>query len=235
MKQKPKTQRQFTPVRNIKDYLQVIEGHGNKVLYRYYADALAREIIDMTYAEFVANVRAQAAAFEALGLAGKRIAVVGETSYKWVSTHLATIACGGVIIPMDKEVAFEEMLGLLAVGEAEVVVYSKSFNDKFASVTSHDTLRTFIPMDPGTAVLAHGYIAYDKLIEEGKAHPEYQFPETEDINQMAEMLFTSGTTGTSKCVMLSQKNVISVVNTACESVEFFPDDTIVSRRGRPSP
>ena len=228
MKQKKKTERKFTPVRTIKHYLQVIEGHGDKVLFRYYADAACREIVDMTYAEFVANVRTQAAAFEALGLAGKRVAVVGETSYKWLSTHLATIACGGVIIPMDKEVAFEEMLGLLAVGEADVVVYSKAFNDKFASVTSHDTLRTFIPMEPGSAVLAHGYIAYDKLMEEGKNYPDYQFPESENINQLAEMLFTSGTTGTSKCVMLSQKNMLSVVNTACEAVEFFPDDTIVS-------
>ena len=53
-------------------------------------------------------------------------------------------------------------------------------------------------------------------------------PEPENMERMAVMLFTSGTTGTSKCVMLSEKNVVFAMNAACGCVEFFPEDTIVS-------
>ena len=47
-------------------------------------------------------------------------------------------------------------------------------------------------------------------------------------DKMSIMLFTSGTTGTAKCVMLCQKNIWSTLVSACSTVEFFPDDTIVS-------
>ena len=49
-----------------------------------------------------------------------------------------------------------------------------------------------------------------------------------DESELVVMLFTSGTTGTSKCVMLCERNIFSTVNAACATVEFFPDDTIVS-------
>ena len=56
----------------------------------------------------------------------------------------------------------------------------------------------------------------------------YDYPTAIDREAMAEMLFTSGTTGTSKCVMLSQKNIFAAANSATETVCFVPEDVVVS-------
>ena len=73
-------------------------------------------------------------------------------------------------------------------------------------------------------------LPYEKLMDMGEDEVKkgYKYPESTDPERMVEMLFTSGTTGSSKCVMLCEKNVISVVNSACESVNFSADDSIVS-------
>ena len=132
---------------------------------------------------------------------------------------------------MDKELSFDEILGFLTVSEANAVVFSKGFNESFAkAVGNHPTVKYFIPMEAeGCSYLdCEGVVPFAKLLEMGKENEAYDFPVQEDMDRMAEMLFTSGTTGTSKCVMLSEKNILASMNAACECVEFFPEDTIVS-------
>ncbi|MBO7197549.1 MAG: AMP-binding protein [Tidjanibacter sp.] len=56
----------------------------------------------------------------------------------------------------------------------------------------------------------------------------YTYPPVTDTRKMCEMLFTSGTTGTSKCVMLCQENIFSVVTAADETVDFSSEDRVLS-------
>ncbi|MBR2340171.1 MAG: AMP-binding protein [Clostridia bacterium] len=224
MKRK-KTQRIYTPAENMKHYVQMLGERGDKVLFRYFE---GKEIVDMSYGEFQGKVMAFAAALDTLGLDKKRVAIVGETSYQWVSAYVATLASGGVAIPLDKELDIDALCGFLEISEAEVIVYSKTFNDKFADIIKEGKyVKHFVPIDSDT--VADNVISYDKMIGLGKASlaEGYTLPET-DLERLATMLFTSGTTGTSKCVWLSEKNTVSSMNAACECVEFFYEDTIVS-------
>lgn len=218
-----KTERIFTKVHSIKEYLAVLEGHGNKTLYRW---PEGNEYKSNTYEEFCTLIKNIAKGIEANGLSGKRIAVIGETSVEWVATYLAVLASGGVIVPMDKELDVAAIEGFLATAEAEAIVYSKSFNEKFAGIAeSHPTVRLLIPMD-NTVEASEKVLPLVKLIESGS---EVAFEITDrPVTELAVMLFTSGTTGTSKCVMLCEKNIWSTVNSACDTVEFYKDDTIVS-------
>ncbi len=224
-----KNPRIYTPATDVRSLIDHLAKHGDKILYRYYT--APKTISDMTYAAFAAMVRDEAAGFEKLGLAGRKIAVIGETSPQWVASYLAAIAAGGVAVPLDKELLIEELEGLLESAGVEVLVYAKSFNAKFAhAVASHPTLKYFVPMDPDGAdyLDSEKVLPLSRVLEAGRENTAYTFPVTADINRMAEMLFTSGTTGTSKCVMLSEKNIVSAVNAACETVNFSSDDTIVS-------
>ena len=231
MKKKQKTERRFTQISTMKQYVENLFGHGDKVLYRYFADPSCKTVIDMTYRQFAEEVCHVASAFRKLGLEGKRIAILGVTCHEWVATYLATVASGSVAIPMDKELSFEEILGFLTVSEADAIVYSKGFNQAFADVVgNHSTVTHFIPMDENGCdyVEKDGVVPFAKLLTLGQEGEDYQFPEPSDMDRMAEMLFTSGTTGTSKCVMLSERNILASMNAACANVEFFPEDTIVS-------
>ncbi len=220
---KRKTERKFTPVHNIKEYLDVLASHADKTLYRWLE---GKEYVSNTYAEFHAKVLGIAKGYQKIGLSGKRIAVIGETSVEWVASYLATLAVGGVIIPMDKELDVTAIEGFLETAEAEAIVYSKSFNTKLASLAeNHPTIKKLIPMD-STVEMNDKVITLEALIGGGK--DEELTVSERPTDELAVMLFTSGTTGTSKCVMLCERNVWSTVNAACATVEFFPDDTIVS-------
>ena len=218
-----KTERNFTKVHSISEYLEVVRSHGDKTLYRWLE---GNEYVSNTYTEFYTKVIGIAKGFKKAGLAGKRIAVIGETSVEWVASYLATLAVGGVVIPMDKELDVTAIEGFLETAEAEAIVYSKSFNQKLAPLAeNHPTVKKLIPMDSAVEN-TDKIINLEALIGEGK--DEEFTVSTRPTDELAVMLFTSGTTGTSKCVMLCERNVWSTVNSACATVEFFPDDTIVS-------
>ncbi len=225
-----KTERRFTPVTSIKHFAEKITVNGEKSVFMWHAEGEDRE---MSYNDFSATVRREAAAFASLGWQGKRIAILGETSPYWVATYVAAIASGNVAIPMDKELEMSEIEGFLAFAEADAVVFSGSFNQKFQdTVRSHPTVSLFITLAPESCEYLDSdkVISYDDLLTRGDAllSQGYEIPEPIDMERMAVMLFTSGTTGTSKCVMLSEKNVVFAMNAACGCVEFFPEDTIVS-------
>ncbi len=224
---KKKTERIFKEVHSISEYLSNIETHGDKIIYSYLS---GKEYVSLSYRDFCDKVYSIGAGLNSLGLSGKRIAVIGETSPEWVASYLATLAIGGVIIPMDKELDVKEIEGFLAGVEAEAIIYGKSFNEKLRSaIESHPSLKTFIPMDKA-AEASEKITPLETLIVKGKEIRAAEgFNVTDrDVGELAVMLFTSGTTGTSKCVMLCERNVWSTVNSACATVEFFPDDTIVS-------
>ena len=226
-----KTERRFTPVVSIKHFAEKITENGEKSVFLWRgADGADRE---MSYNDFSATVKREAAAFASLGWQNKRIAILGETSPYWVATYVAAIASGNVAIPMDKELEISEIEGFLAFAEADAVVFSGAFNQKFENtVKSHPTVSLFVTLSPEdcTYLEADRVISYDDLLARGdtKLAQGYELPDPTDMNRMAVMLFTSGTTGTSKCVMLAEKNVVFAMNAACGSVEFFPEDTIVS-------
>ena len=226
---KPKTQRLYERVGDVVDFYNVISKHGDRVLFSYFDKK--RNIIDVSYAEFCAKVKRTAAGINALGFSNARIAVIGETSVDWMASYLGILASGNVVIPMDKELDIEQIEAFLESVDAEAIVYSASFNTKLNNAkANHKTLKTFIAIAPDESEAApDAIISFAKLCEKGDEAVAngYTFPPV-DREKLAEMLFTSGTTGTSKKVMLSQKNIFAVVTAAASSVEFTPDDTIVS-------
>lgn len=222
-----KTPRIFTPFRSFKDLISTLAARGDKIAFRF---PVGKEFGQMTYAEFSAKAAKIAAGITAAGLADKRVALIGETSPEWVATYLGVTAAGGVIIPMDKELAVGEIEGLLAGVSAQAIVYSASFAEKFkAARENHPSLRVFVPLTGGEETAEEKVLPFAKLLEMGEKLLEegYTLPDR-DPDKLAIMLFTSGTTGSSKCVMLSEKNLTSCVNAACEAVNFNENDRTVS-------
>lgn len=226
----PKTDRNYERVSDVVDFCRVIEKHGDKIAYSYFDKD--RKVQDMTYAKFTAKILRVAAGLTEAGLDKKKIAVVGPTSVEWVASYIAIMVTGGIVIPIDRELTVDVIGEFLASVDADAIVYADTFNGKLDGLMNeHKSLSTFIAMDPDEAESAkEKVIPLAKIIENGKlaVRRGYRFPTVENRDKLAEFLFTSGTTGSSKCVMLSQKNIFSVVNSAAETVDFSCDDKIVS-------
>ncbi len=228
---KQQTTRDFTPIESMKHFVQKLAKFGDRTAYRYFDRQ--HNLLSLTYRNLSAKFLQQAAGYTAAGLAGKRIAVIGETSVEWVSSYVAAIAAGGIAVPMDRELDVEQIKGFLEFAEVDAVVYSHTFNEKFAELAKdHPTVKVQIPMDPdkGTWEDRPYILPYAKLMDMGDdaVKAGYEMPDPTDMGRMAEMLFTSGTTGTSKCVALSEKNIVAAANAACATVDFSADDSIVS-------
>ncbi len=228
-----KKPRIYTKVESLNHlYTTSAEKYGDKILFRYFSKE--GTVDTLTYAQFGAKVRRIAAGLDALGLSGKRIAISGETSPEWIATYIAVISSGGVIIPLDKELLVEEISNFLNISKAEGIVFSRTFNKKFDDFSKGAaTIKYFIPMDDEGLECADRDNIYplELLIKKGQeklCERGYELPRDENTERMCCMLFTSGTTGTSKCVMLSEKNICSCVNSACETVDFDGDDVVVS-------
>ena len=103
-----KNPRIYPEVSCFKDLIKICEERGDKTAFKY---PVGKRFETLSYGDFASEITAIAAGLNALGLSGKRIAVIGETSHQWVASYFATVASGGAIIPMDKELAIEEIEG----------------------------------------------------------------------------------------------------------------------------
>ena len=179
-----------------------------------------------TYNELLMDINGLGTAFCMKGLKGKKIAIIGENSYKWVVTYFAAVNGTGVVVPIDRELKSEEIGNLLKRSGASAVVYSKKLKNKVEEIMYKPEfcsgVEMFIRMD--LAEDEGDVLSYDRLIEKGKEEVlkgNVDFINAEiDKDKLAVLLFTSGTTGLAKGVMLSHYNIAANVYNMSKYVEI---------------
>lgn len=202
------------PVTEYQDFRELLDGCAE----RYQAKPIFREtagddIRDISCAEFTGMVDRLGAAFLELGLLDQgRIAVVGETSVEWIAAYFAAVCGGAVIVPVDKELPVGEMAYILNDSEATAIVYSSAMRDEMELLEQKvPQLRYFIGMDAPDE--SPKWRSFDSLVQKAPAEKtaEYQaIPQDRDA--MSTILYTSGTTGQSKGVMLCPRNILSATS-----------------------
>lgn len=164
-------------------------------------------------------------------LRGQKVAVIGENSYRWYISYLAATTGVGIVVPLDKELPANEIENLLNRSKAGCIIYSSKKEDVILEAkkkVSKDVI--FINMDKETT--DDDSLALREVIEVGKkyiaegdtSYVDYEYSE----NDFKILLFTSGTTAQSKGVMLSHKNVISVLEGAPGLLKVYPKDRFFS-------
>ena len=182
---------------------------GDKAAFRF--KVKGGEIKSVSYREFRDEVDAFGTGLYELGLGKAHIAVIGENCYGWARAYFTVLATEGVVIPIDKDLSDEETQYILDFSDAEAVICTKNSESKLDRLLpSLPKLKTVICL--GTPAEGEGRYAADALAEKGRellAGGDKRFTEAPIDNYvLKELLFTSGTTGKSKGVMLSADTLL---------------------------
>ena len=175
-------------------------------------------IREITYSEAYGDVRAFAAYLNSLGLSGKKVGVMGKNGYPWALTYLA-VTCGvGVIVPIDRELKPDELQHVVDHSALSAIVYLPDVADKVEALPG-DFLRL------NTASLKEYIAAGETLRAMGDTSYENHHV---DPHELSILLYTSGTTGLAKGVMLSQYNICSNIKNVLRRISVGPEDRLLS-------
>lgn len=199
------------PITDIKNMLTTsVELYGDNVAFmqRFEKNEPFKSI---TYNEAFDTVNSLGTALVNRGLKGKRIAVIGENCYQWATSYLAVICGTGVVVPLDKELGAGELKQLCIEAEVSAVMFTEKYAETFKEMKgSGDTSIELLIKLNGHKEF-EDMLTWSGLIAEGKSlmdGGDRSFVDAEiAYDEMSELLFTSGTTGIAKGVMLSHKNI----------------------------
>jgi long-chain acyl-CoA synthetase len=218
-------------ISDIKDLLYSSEKlYPNNIAFRHRKNS-GDPYIDVTFTQLKRDVDSLGTALISLGLKDMPVAVMGENRYEWNISYLAVVCGTGTVVPIDKELPENEIINLLERSKAKAILYSgKKDKEMEAAVSRCENVQYFINFDLSedngkklsfTKLLNEGY----RLTEQG----DRSFIDAKiDPKAPLIMLFTSGTTSSSKAVLLSHYNIVSNIMNMCKIIYANDSDVFLS-------
>ncbi len=169
-------------------------------------------VSSLTFSEVFALFTGFSAHLISLGLnRGEHVAIVGENSPQWAISYFAVIWAGAIAVPLDARARTEHIKQVLALSDSKFLIASTGFTEVLSNT---GTVEHIIPIDDALEVRTHT----EKTVPAEKSEPE----------DTADIVFTSGTTGNPKGVMLSHASIMSNLETLYGAFPITHEDTAFS-------
>ena len=181
-------------------------------------------IEEVTYAQFANDVRSLASYLLNLNIKNKRVAIISANRYEWAMSYFATLTSDLTVVPLDKSLPEAEFHSLIERSQSDVIIYEDKYTSFIENEKANEksSVIEYINMDTGLKdCLEKGAKLYSKK------NAPYKKVKIEN-DKMRFMLFTSGTTSMSKCVMLCHKNICTNVEQCSARLPIGPGDSLLS-------
>lgn len=206
---------QVTPFSSIKEMLNIAEKEaGSSIAFKYKDER--NNVFEKTYKQFCTDTLSLGNALTAIGLNSLHISCIGNNSYQWITAYLTVLGGTGVFVPIDKELPPTDIINVINHSDSEVLFYSGVYEKMlFDNLEMLSKVKAFIGFDCDQDSEDGRFLSYKKLLKQGylmtsTGNTPY-IDQKSDPNALKLLVYTSGTTGLSKGVMLSEHNLVSCV------------------------
>lgn len=184
-----------------------------------------KEIFERSYSELMKNAAAVRKGLIFEGFSQKHIALIGTSSVEWIESYLGIITGKTVAVPLDAGLPEEDLVDLINRSDSEALFLSPKNRELLDIILEQcpKLKKIWLLQEDKTEAGSEKVSAYSELKEASKGSDDADRPSPEDI---ATIIFTSGTTGKSKGVMLTQNNLASNVNSVDYTTE--PGSVVLS-------
>ncbi len=192
--------------------------YGEKIAYSFRRKPSSPERQMRSFINMRDDVRAFATELISRGMAGKHIAVIGKSSYEWVLSYFSILCANAVIVPLDREWHAKDLADTIAKADCEYIIADPDLEKNMEQMSSLADIKGVFYLSP------EGEGSIGELVAMGKekysASADAYNNQEIDVNKMSILVFTSGTTGKGKGVMLSQNNVLSDMSDVIPFIKF---------------
>ncbi len=221
------------PISDIREmFLRSCEKHGSRVALQH---KNGDRWVPITYRELRDTVEQAACGLAAFGLQPpeSKLAIVAENRPEWAVSYLAAACSGVVCVPIDKDLKETEVYHILYLSGAEAVAADARHIEMMQEIRGKlPKLRILINMDPVGPGTETDTIGFDEL----KARGRERMSEGHNAllghraspEQLLSILYTSGTMGNSKGVMLTHGNIAANICDVVRYVDVGPEDRFLS-------
>jgi long-chain acyl-CoA synthetase len=210
--------------------------HRNRPAFKLLRADAEREPVTYSYGKFGELAWQGAAVLRQLGVAkAERVALMSENRPEWPISYFAILLSSASSVPLDKELTLAEVVNLLRVSNAKVYICSKKIAERLAGEAGLGIVEEAEDHDAQWSQahvrlaehLGLPVLSFDELLAEPESAVANMQPEVKG-DALASLIFTSGTTGTPKGVMLTHKNLTSMVSKLSSLFTLYPHDTLLS-------